>query len=296
MGTDSLWIDDYLQHLRVERGLAANTVEAYATDLAAFGAHLDGCGVDWSGVTADHVASYLFALTERGVSARSQARHLSSLRGCFRHLCAEKLLMADPSELIDGPKQRGSLPVVLNGAEIERLLAAPDLAEPRGLRDGTMLVVLYASGLRISELVGLHMQDLLLSRGLLRPLGKGSKRRLVPIGEPAVELVQRYLDEVRTRWAVPGDDSVFVTSRGRPLTRQAAWKRIKLHARSAGITKPVSPHKLRHSFATHLLEGGADLRAVQAMLGHVDISTTQVYTHVASDGLRRAHSTYHPRG
>lgn len=292
----ALWVDDYLEHLEVERGLGANTLEAYAHDLAEFVRHLEreNCALDK--ISTEHVATFLAALKARRVGARSQARYVSALRGLFRYLRAMRHVSVDPTELLEGPKRHAPLPVVLTHDEIARLLSAPNVAEPLGLRDRAMLYTMYACGLRVSELVSLRRANLELARGLVMVVGKGGKQRLVPMGDVAVEFVARYLREVRGKWAKPNEERVFVTPQGRGMTRQAFWKNVRRYTIEAGITKAVSPHKLRHSFATHLLEGGADLRAVQAMLGHADISTTQVYTHVTSDRLKSVHERYHPRG
>jgi integrase/recombinase XerD len=292
----SFGVDDYLEHLRVERGLSVNTQEAYAHDLREFVSHLEAHGGVNQSISAEQIAEFLAALSQRGVGARSQARYLSALRGLCRYLRAEGHLASDPTELLDAPRKRARLPVVLTRDEIERLLAAPDSEKPAGLRDRAMLYTMYASGLRVSELVGLRRADIMLERGLLLARGKGDKQRLVPLGDAAVVWIERYLAKVRGAWAASTEPRLFVTPRGAGMTRQAFWKNIRRYAVMAGIVKSVSPHKLRHSFATHLLEAGADLRAVQSMLGHADISTTQVYTHVMTDRLRSVHGRYHPRG
>jgi integrase/recombinase XerD len=292
----AFWVVDYLEHLAAERALAANSIEAYAHDLREFAAYLEARGAQLTDVDVECVAGFLATLVERALSARSQARYLSSLRGLFRHLRAARVIDADPGELLDGPRRRARLPAVLSRDEVERLLAAPPLDTSQGLRDAAMLYTMYASGLRVSELVGLSLSDVLIDQGLLRVMGKGGKQRLVPIGDAALAYVQRYLAEVRPGWAMPGEPCLFVSARRKGLTRQAFWQSIRRYAVAAGIVKAISPHKLRHSFATHLLEGGADLRAVQSLLGHADISTTQVYTHVVGDRLRQVHARYHPRG
>jgi integrase/recombinase XerD len=292
----AFWVDDYLDHLRVERGLSHHTLEAYAHDLAVFHSHLDAQGRGLADANVEDLAGFLAALRSRSVGGRSQARYLSALRGLFRYLRSEHRVAADPTELLDSPKKRPGLPVVLTREEVSGLLAAPMLSTPLGLRDAAMLYTMYASGLRVSELVGLKLSGLFLDRGLLCVVGKGDKQRLVPVGEAAVAKIEAYLAEVRGKWAEPDETCVFVTPRGRGMTRQAFWYVVRKYALAAGISKRLSPHKLRHSFATHLLEGGADLRAVQTMLGHADISTTQVYTHVMGDHLRSVHQRYHPRG
>ena len=292
----AFWVDDYLEHLAAERALAKNSIEAYAHDLREFAAYLETCGVELTDADVESVAGFLATLAERALGARSQARYLSSLRGLFRYLRAARAIDADPCELLEGPRRRDRLPVVLSRDEVERLLGAPDPATPNGIRDAAMLYTMYASGLRVSELVNLGLSDLMADRGLLRVVGKGEKQRLVPIGEGALIYVQQYLARVRGGWAKAAEPHLFVSARGGGLTRQAFWQIVRRYAAAAGILKPISPHKLRHSFATHLLEGGADLRAVQSMLGHADIATTQVYTHVQGDRLRQVHERYHPRG
>jgi integrase/recombinase XerD len=291
-----LLVDAYLDHLKVERGLAKATVEAYAQDLSRFAAFLDEQAVLLEDVDAGTISAFLVALSRSGLEARSQARYLSSLKGLFGHLVSEKHLRRDPTEIVDAPRLGRRLPTVLSRDEVARLLAAPDTSTERGVRDAAMLATMYAAGLRVSELCHLALGDVNLEGGFLAAFGKGGKRRIVPMGEVAVDLVRRYLAEVRGKHARPGAKAVFVTTRGGAMTRQGFFKLIRKYAVAAGITKTVSPHKLRHSFATHLLLGGADLRAVQTMLGHADISTTQVYTHVTGEHLHRMHERYHPRG
>jgi integrase/recombinase XerD len=292
----SLWVDDYLDHLKIERGSSPATLEAYAHDLSAFVACLGSSLSDPHAISAEHIAGFLAHLTARKVGARSQARYLSALRGFFGYLRVAGRIQSDPTELVDSPKKRAALPVVLTRDEIERLLAAPDPRQPAGLRDRAMLFTMYASGLRVSELVNLRSAEVFLDRGLLSTRGKGGKQRMVPLGDAAVQCIDRYVREVRGQWAGHEEPRLFVTPHGKGMTRQAFWKIVRRYTIAAGIVKAVSPHKLRHSFATHLLEGGADLRAVQSMLGHADISTTQVYTHVMADRLRSVHERYHPRG
>jgi integrase/recombinase XerD len=291
-----LWVDDYLEHLKIERALAPKTLDAYAHDLREFLQHAERNNCALNAVRSEHVADFLAALMARRVGARSQARYLSALRGLFRYLRSSRHITVDPTEPIEAPRKRARLPVVLTRDEIERLLSAPDPEKPAGRRDQAMLYTMYACGLRVSELVGLKRAGLSLERGLVSVTGKGGKQRLVPIGDAAVQYLASYLSEVRGAWAKPDEERVFVTPQGRGMTRQAFWKIVRRYTVVAGIMKPISPHKLRHSFATHLLEGGADLRAVQSMLGHADIATTQVYTHVMGDRLRSVHQRYHPRG
>jgi integrase/recombinase XerD len=274
-------VDAYLDHLRVERALASNSVSSYATDLAKLGAFAEERGVvDTGELDAATVAQFLVRLDRAGLAARSAARHLSAVRGFCRFLARERLVPSDPTALISPPPLGRRLPVVLSFDEVTRLLAAPDVSRPRGRRDRAMLSVMYS--------------DIDQKRGFVSVLGKGQKRRLVPIGEVALADLEQYLQAPR-----PGRgatvSAVFVSSWGKPLSRQAFWKLVLGYARRVGITKPISPHKLRHSFATHLLERGADLRSVQAMLGHANIATTEIYTHVAPDHVRQAHRKAHPR-
>lgn len=288
-------VDEFLIHLKVERGLAKKTLEAYAADLARFSGFTAEEGLELHELDTAAVVAWVLSLSAAGLSARSQARHLSALRGLFKWALAERRVKADPTELVDSPKTIKKLPRVLDRAEVARLLSMPDRAKPRGRRDAAMLHTMYASGLRVSELCGLPRGDVNLEAGFVQVLGKGDKRRIVPLGTPAAKRIAAWLPD-REAWARPGEPALFVTSRGGPMTRQGFWKLVKRYARGAGIDKPISPHKLRHSFATHLLLGGADLRAVQTMLGHSDIATTQVYTHVTGAHLGRVHEKYHPRG
>ncbi len=289
-------LDEYIQHLRVERGLSKHTLDAYARDLVRFGARLAEDGASLDQVDESWVAGHLVTLSQAGLSARTQARALSAIRGFFRFLVQERHQKADPTELLEGPRLLRKLPDILNRDEVLRLLNAPIGQKPNRVRDRAMLHTMYAAGLRVSELIELDLADVNLEEGFVSALGKGNKRRLVPIGSYARAALIQYLAEVRPKWARPASRACFVTSRGTSMTRQSFWSLVKKYARAAGITKPISPHKLRHSFATHLLAGGADLRSVQTMLGHVDISTTQIYTHVSGDHLRKMHERFHPRG
>lgn len=295
MSLRDVLVDAYLAHLKVERGLSKKTVEAYATDLAGLVSFLEEESVEFPEVDPAVLSGWLLTLSGRGLSARSQARHLSSARGLFAWLLREKEVRHDPTELMDSPKILRKLPSVLDRHEVASLLAAPKRDSARGIRDGAMLYVMYAAGLRVTELVTLGLGDVNLESGFVQVLGKGDKRRLVPLGLPARRRVEAWLPR-REAWAKPGEPALFLTSRRRPMTRQGFWKLIKRYAAVAGITKNVTPHELRHSFATHLLMGGADLRAVQAMLGHADISTTEIYTHVTGEHLSAMHEKYHPRG
>lgn len=289
-------LDDYIQHLRVERGLSRHTVDGYASDLAKFAKWLEADGVVLDKVDEPVVAGFLVSLSQKGLSARTQARALSSVRGFFRFLVQERRHPHDPTELLEGPRLLTKLPDILNRDEVLRLLHAPAGDKLNRVRDRAMLHTMYAAGLRVSELVNLDLGDVNLEDGFVAVLGKGNKRRIVPLGAHARAAMAEYLAKARTKWAHPSSRACFVTARGKAMTRQGFWAIVKKYARAAGITKPISPHKLRHSFATHLLAGGADLRSVQTMLGHADISTTQIYTHVSGDHLRKMHERYHPRG
>jgi len=291
------WIDIYLDHLRVERALAKNTLEAYARDLGELARQLDdGTVSDVRRIDPSHVLGFVIAGSKRGKSARSSTRQLSALRGFFKFLVRERALDTDPTALIDRPKLARRLPRVLSYEEVDRLLAAPPTDTARGVRDSAMIHLMYASGLRVSELCALKLSDLDRKVGTVSPLGKGKKRRVVPVGEIALERLDLYIDAVRphTKGAAT-DPHLFLSPRGKRFTRQGFWKLLKAYARACGITTPISPHKLRHSFATHLLRGGADLRAVQAMLGHADLGTTEIYTRVAQDHVRAAYDRAHPR-
>ena len=291
-------IDQFLNYLLVEKGLSRATLESYSADLLRYADFMQQTGQDT--VSAEDTAlilKHLINLRNEGLGARSRARHLVSLRGFYRFLAHEKVLPLDPSKLVDLPKTTLKLLDVLSQAEVQRLLNAPDGLKPSGLRDAAMLEVLYAAGLRVSELISLKVQDVQLEAGFVRVMGKGSKERIVPIGQYAREKVLFYLEHARARMVKERSSPyLFVARAGRPLTRQGFWKLLHRYARAAGLYKKVTPHSLRHSFASHLLEGGADLRAVQVMLGHADISTTQIYTHVASDRLKELHRRFHPRG
>lgn len=291
-------IDRFLNYLLIEKGLSRTTIESYSTDLLRYADFLENSGRD--SVSAEDTAmilKHLIELRGKGLGARSRARHLVSIRGFYRFLAQEKILPLDPSKLVDLPKATLKLPDVLSQADVQRLLNAPDGRRPSGLRDAAMLEVLYAAGLRVSELVTLKIQDVQLEAGFVRVMGKGSKERIVPIGQYAREKVSFYLEHARGRLLRERSSPyLFVARAGRPMTRQGFWKLLRQYARVAGLFKKVTPHSLRHSFASHLLEGGADLRAVQIMLGHADISTTQIYTHVANDRLKELHRRFHPRG
>ena len=290
-------LDLFLVHVRVEKGLARNSVEAYARDLRRYAEGLVAQGVgSWDAVRRDHLLAHLDDLLRRGISSRSQARALSAIRSLHRLLATERIAPADPTEDVEGPRSTRKLPRLPTREEIDRLLAAPSPRTPAGARDRAMLELLYATGLRVSELVGLSVNDVHLETRMLLARGKGSKERIVPVGAPAEEALRGYLAEARPRLlAGRASKDLFVTRRGRRMTRQGFSKLLDRYARSAGITRRMSPHKLRHAFATHLLAGGADLRAVQAMLGHADVSTTEIYTHVERSQVQRVYTRCHPR-
>jgi integrase/recombinase XerD len=290
------WVDAYLDHLRVERALAPRTVEAYARDLGKLCALAEGEGIaSPEGLDTALVATYMVKLGKEGLGARSAARHLSAVRGFTRFLRRERAIEGDPAALVTRPKMARKLPKVLSFEEISRILEAPDPKTFRGARDRAMLHVMYAAGLRVSELVGLKLADIDRKRGIVFALGKGGKRRIVPLGEPALEAIDAWLERRRAHPRAVTTHALFLSPRGRALTRQGVWKLLGAYARGVGVTKPSSPHKLRHSFATHLLEGGADLRSVQALLGHADIATTEIYTHLADDHVRAVYKKAHPR-
>ncbi len=283
--------------MRVEKGLSPNSVDGYGRDLRRYLDDLAEQGIaDWQDVRRAHLLVHLDHLLAGGIGARSQARALSAIRSLHRLLVAERVCPLDPTEDVDSPRASRKLPQLLSREEVLRLLAAPVGRTAAGLRDRAMLEVLYATGLRVTELIGLSVNDVHLETRMLLARGKGSRERIVPLGAPAAAAVQAYLDLARPR-LLHGRVSkdLFVTPRGGRMTRQGFWKLLGRHARTAGIRRRISPHKLRHSFATHLLAGGADLRAVQAMLGHADISTTQIYTHVETSHVQRVYDRHHPR-
>lgn len=289
---------DFLTHLTVERGISANSYDAYSRDLASYLMVLKERGVSMPAAAGPgDVQAFVSTLRQRGLAPSSIARSLSAVRMFHRFLVSEGTARADPTEHVQAPKLPKRLPAVLNRGEVLHLLDQPDPTTPLGLRDRAILEFLYATGLRASELLTFRRPDLLFDLSLARVFGKGAKERLVPVGREALLYIRRYLQTVRPTLVVSeNEETLFLNWRGRPLTRMGLWKMMKLYVELAGIDKPVSPHTLRHSFATHLLEGGADLRAVQEMLGHVDIATTQIYTHVDREYLKEVHRMYHPRG
>ena len=291
-------INQYLDACWLEKGLSNNTLDSYRRDLTAFASWLaTERQITLLDCTDLDINTYLAWRYQQKFNARSTARFLSAIRGLFQYLVRENRLAVDPSTRIDMPKLGKPLPKSLSEHDVERLLAAPDLDDPLGLRDKAMLELLYACGLRVSELVGVTTHDINLRQGVVRLMGKGSKERLVPMGEEAMSWLQKYIKEARPQLLKLADDPVlFPSNRGEQMTRQTFWHRIKHHVRVAGITANVSPHTLRHAFATHLLNHGADLRVVQLLLGHSDLSTTQIYTHVARHRLQELHRQHHPRG
>lgn len=294
---DSELIDRFCDVVWLEQGLSPHSIAAYRSDLAGASAFLVARGGDLLRATRDDLVTYLDHRRAGRAKTRTRARLLSTLRRFYGYLVRENRIEVDPTALIESPKIERSLPKSLTEEQVERLLAAPDAATATGLRDRAMLETLYATGLRVSELVQLTLPRLSLTQGLVRAIGKGNKERLVPLGEEAVNWLQRYLDEAREALMKRrATDALFVSPRGGPLTRQAFWHAIKRYAHQAAITTPLSPHTLRHAFATHLLDHGADLRVVQMLLGHADLSTTQIYTHVARARLKDLHAKHHPRG
>lgn len=291
-------IDRFCDHLWLEDGLADLTLAAYRRDLKAFAAWLQKERTqDLDAAVSGDIEAYLAWRFARRSQPRSAARYSSALKRFYRYLLRENLIASDPTLNLDRPKLPRALPKSLTEADVERLLASADADTPLGLRDRAMLETLYATGLRVSELVGLKLTALNLNDGVLRVTGKGNKDRLVPLGEESVQWLRRYMTDARPVLLEKNlSDAVFVTARGDGMTRQAFWYLIKRCAHVAGITRPLSPHTLRHAFATHLLNHGADLRVVQMLLGHSDISTTQIYTHVARERMKQLHARHHPRG
>lgn len=290
-------IDRYLLHLKVERQLAVNTLEAYSHDLRQFGDFLVRKAIaDPQGIRDVHVLDYLVWLHGEQLTSRSVARHLVVLRGWFRHLLRERAIECDPAAQIEFPAKWTKLPRVLSLEQVEALLAQPDCRTVLGIRDHAILQLFYASGLRISEMSALTTDRINRQQGFVRPVGKGSKERVVPMGRAAIDALTQYLEEARPTLSHKHlCDQLFLSRCGRGLTRSRIWGIIKATAKKAGIQMNVTPHMLRHSFATHLIERGADLRLVQAMLGHADIATTQIYTHVSRAHLQRLYKKYHPR-
>lgn len=289
-------IEPYLDHLRVERRLAANTIESYARDLGRLAAFARQAGQPIGALSRQQLEAFVRLLLSEGLAPRSAARAVAAARGFYRFLVREGRLEASPAEDLHGGRPWPALPRYLTPDEVDRLIEQPDTSTPLGLRDWTMLEVLYATGLRVSELVSLKAADINLSGGYLTATGKGGKQRLVPLGDRAAEAIRRYQQQSRPALARSGSPSrLFLNGRGGSLSRVGFWKVLKGYVRKAGLRADVSPHVLRHSFATHLLERGADLRAIQMMLGHADLSTTQIYTHVLETRMRAIYDQFHPR-
>ncbi len=290
-------IDSFLTYLTAVKGLSKNTLESYGRDILKLAVFLEGKDITHiDQVGYKHILDFLTYLKEQGLNTRSTSRTLISVRQFFKFLLTEKFIESDPTFLIRTPKIKMGLPETLSLEDVEKLLSSPDESSPEGIRDKSMLEVLYATGIRVSELVELGLNDVNFELGYIIAYGKGSKQRIVPIGEKAKIKLREYLDTSRPRLLKSRTSPhLFVTRLGRKMTRQGFWKIIKAYSRKSGLTKKISPHTLRHSFATHLLERGADLRAIQVMLGHSDISTTQIYTHIERERLKEVHKKYHPR-
>ncbi|MFC3211382.1 site-specific tyrosine recombinase XerD [Planomicrobium okeanokoites] len=292
-------LDDYLQFLRVERQLAANTLTSYERDLKSYLQYLKEVEQldSLRNVERVHILNHLSHLKETTMSSRTVARHISSIRSFHQFLIRERIVDKDPTIHLEMPQMDKKLPNVLSIEEVDALIEAPDTSKANGKRDQAMLELLYASGMRVSECINLDMEDVNLTMGFVRCFGKGGKERIIPLGKSALASCKDYLSGPRSELAKTGvtTDALFINQRGKRLTRQGFWKLLKQHAQKAGIQKELTPHTLRHSFATHLIENGADLRAVQEMLGHADISTTQIYTHVSKTRLKDVYSQFHPR-
>ncbi len=290
-------LDSFLSYLAVEKGLSENTLESYGRDLRKFIRFMEETGTGSAGeIRYSHILDYLAQFKDRGFNSTTIVRSIVSIRQFFKYLLMEKLIEEDPAARISTPRMKKGLPGVITLDEVESLLAAPDESTPEGLRDAAMLETLYATGIRVSELIGLKQNDVNFELGFVVVYGKGSKERIVPMGDKARNKLLEYLGTSRPAMLKSREaKALFVTRLGKGMTRQGFWKIIKHHTLKAGIAKKISPHTLRHSFATHLLERGADLRTIQLMLGHADISTTQIYTHVESERLKVIHKKYHPR-
>jgi integrase/recombinase XerD len=290
----------FLNYLRVEKGLSPNTIGAYGRDLKRFSAYMEKRGLGIKSRQRDDIVQYLTHLYQQKLDSRSVARHLVTLRGFYKFLLIEDAIKIDPTLTLESPKFRRTLPSFLRVEEVNKLLEQPDVSTIRGLRDRAILELLYSSGLRVSELTGLRVSDLDFRMGTVRCVGKGDKERLVPIGRQALSAIERYLQSarpvmMRSRGDAPPVPFLFVNRMGGHLSRMAVWKSLAFYGRKAGLRAKLTPHKMRHSFATHLLERGADLRSVQLMLGHADISTTQIYTHVVEERLKQVYKAHHPR-
>lgn len=294
-----MFLKEYLAHIKLEKNLSKNTISSYKNDITAFISYLKNKGkADPSIISSNDIGGFFKTLNELGLSGSSSARYFSSLKGFFLYLLKNKYILKNPIEKITAPKIAKRLPGVLDVNEIDKILSLPDVNDKLGLRDKAMLELFYACGTRVSELIDLKVNDLFFDDEIIRVFGKGSKERLIPIGSSAINWVGEYLKKSRPLLMKKSksENNLFLNSRGSKLSRMGVWKIIDRYVKEAGIEKDVHPHTFRHSFATHLLEGGADLRAVQEMLGHADISTTQIYTHVDRDYIKQVHKQYHPRG
>lgn len=291
-------LDEWLEHLIVERNLSENTIDAYRRDVSEFLAHFKSpTALELERITTASLTGYFKTLLDNNIAARSRGRKLSAIRMFYRHLVAQKHVAADPVQNMETPGAAKYLPKVLNAKQVDALLEQPDQAAKEGLRDAAMLELLYSTGMRVSELVNVKGADLNMTGGYIMTMGKGSKERVIPLGERALEIVKRYYEEARPLYIKKTNpEALFLTRLGRRMTRQMFWRIIKKYAAKAGIATQISPHVLRHSFATHLLERGADLRAVQMMLGHSSMTTTQIYTHINRTRLAGIQAKAHPRG
>lgn len=292
-------IADYIHFLRVERQLSENTLQSYNRDIKDYSKNIFETQQleTFDNIDRFHIMQYLQSLRNKGISARTVSRHISSIRSFHQFLLREKRCDHDPTVHIEMPKIEQKLPKVLSIEEIDRLIAAPNVAKPQGVRDRAMLELLYATGMRVSECIELNLDDIHLTMGFVRVFGKGGKERIIPLGNSAIEACTNYLNKARFQLenVKLRTEALFINQRGKRLTRQGCWKLMKGYAEKAGIDKELTPHILRHSFATHLIENGADLRAVQEMLGHADISTTQIYTHISKTRLSEVYKQFHPR-
>lgn len=291
-------IDVFLHYLSVEKGLSNNTIFSYKGDLNKFTNYLENKEIDsFSKVNRDNISNFMFDQKKRGLSASSIARNLVAIKMFYRFLLRERILKTDPTAVLEAPKLWKRLPEVMSLTEVESIIGSPNLRKNQGIRDRAILETMYATGMRASELVNLKLEDINLEVGFVRCFGKGRKERIVPLGRKAKEALIRYLDKVRPKLLKEkSSPQIFLSRLGRRISRQTLWKIIIRYAKLAKIKKRIKPHTLRHSFATHLLEGGADLRSVQELLGHADISTTQIYTHIHKDRLKAIHKRFHPRG
>jgi integrase/recombinase XerD len=294
-----IFVKEYLAHIKLEKNLSNNTVLSYKNDIHAFVSFLKDSDIDDpSDISSDNIGGFFKTLKELGLSGTSSARYFSSLKGFFLYLLKNKYIVKNPIEKITAPKMSKKLPGVLDINEIEKILSAPNVNDKLGLRDKAILELFYACGTRVSELINLKVSDLFFDDEIIRVFGKGSKERLIPIGSSAIQWIGEYLKKSRPLLMKKSksENNLFLNSRASKLSRMGIWKIIDRYVKEAGIKKDVHPHTFRHSFATHLLEGGADLRAVQEMLGHADISTTQIYTHIDRDYIKQIHKQFHPRG